>query len=78
MIWQNDTACSGDPTNLVAVPLVLRVTEFAARYGVSARTVWTWLADGLPHYKLSPRQTRIPLREADEWVTNKFFRKRKR
>jgi len=78
MVQQNNTTTGGDPAKLVAAPLVLKVPEFAARYGTSVRTVWTWLADGLPHYKLSPRQTRIPLREADEWMNKNFLRKRKR
>jgi hypothetical protein len=56
--------------------LVLKVPEFGIRYGVSKRTVWKWLKHGMPHLKLSPRNTQIPIKEADVWIQANFLRQR--
>jgi len=75
-IQQNATP--GKQARPVEERLVLKVPEFADRYGVTPRTVRTWLKCGLPHLKLSPHNTRIPVREGDEWVTTNYYRQRTR
>jgi hypothetical protein len=60
----------------VTVRLVLKVPEFGDRFGVKTRTVWKWLKLGMPHLKLSPRNTQIPIAEADHWVKDNFMRQR--
>lgn len=69
---------SNSPTHSgpVTLSLVLKVPEYGSRFGVSPRTVWKWLAQGLPHMKLSNRNTQIPLVEADQWVREHFLRQR--
>jgi predicted DNA-binding transcriptional regulator AlpA len=67
---------SNPPGSSVELRLVIKVPEYGARFGVSPRTVWKWLAEGLPHMKLSNRNTQIPLAEADQWVREHFLRQR--
>jgi hypothetical protein len=50
---------------------------FASRYDVSRRTCDNWIQKGLPILKLSQRQVRIPLPDADTWVREKFFQQRR-
>jgi hypothetical protein len=50
---------------------------FGQQFDVSKRTVDGWLADGLPHLKLSPRCVRIPVVEASAWVKEKFLTQRR-
>lgn len=50
---------------------------FAERYGVSLRTCDGWLADGMPHLKLSARQVRIPIADADQWLRTHFLTQRR-
>lgn len=47
---------------------------FGQQFDVSKRTVDGWLADGLPHLKLSARCVRIPVAEASAWVRKNFSR----
>jgi hypothetical protein len=66
-------------------PEVATGTQFAAldkvafgeRFDVSKRTVDAWLADGLPHLKLSARCVRIPIGEGADWVRKKFMTQRR-
>ena len=64
------------PAGFVTARLVLKVPEFGNRFGVRKRTVWKWLKLGMPHLKLSPRNTQIPLEEADAWVKQNYLRQR--
>ena len=50
---------------------------FGQQFDVSKRTVDGWLADGLPHLKLSARCVRIPVSEGSDWVKRKFFTQRR-
>ena len=45
---------------------------YAARWGISIRKCDQLLAKGLPHLKLSPRQLRININEADAWMHKQF------
>lgn len=50
---------------------------FGQQFDVSKRTVDSWLADGLPHLKLSARCVRIPVADGAEWVRRKFLTNRR-
>jgi len=50
---------------------------FGQQFDVSKRTVDGWLADGLPHLKLSARCVRIPDAEGAAWVEEKFLTQRR-
>jgi hypothetical protein len=52
-------------------------TSFGQRFGVSKRTVDSWLASGCPHLKLSARMVRLPVIEASAWVQEKFLTQRR-
>jgi len=78
MIRQGPTNGSNNSPEMAASPLVLKVPEFGKRYQVNTRTIYAWLKRGLPHLKLGPCKTRIPVREADEWVSQNFYRQRER
>ena len=67
---------SPGPAPAVTARLVLKVPDFGERFGVKKRTVWKWLKLGLPHLKISPRNTQIPIAEADQWVHENFYRQR--
>lgn len=56
--------------------LVLKVPDFGSRWGVKKDVVWKWLKVGMPHLKISRRNTQIPLAEADAWVKQNFLRQR--
>lgn len=58
--------------------LVLKVPEFGSRYRVSQKTVYTWLQCGLPHMKLGHSSVRIPVKEADRWMAERFSRRHHR
>jgi len=45
---------------------------FAQHWSVSVRTADNWLRMGLPHMKLSARQIRINIPDADRWMTEQF------
>jgi hypothetical protein len=64
------------PTNPVTIRLVLKVPEFGNRWGVKKTTIHKWLASGMPHMKISYRNTQIPIQEADAWVKENFLRQR--
>jgi hypothetical protein len=66
------------PTNPVNERLVLKVPEYGARWNVGQKVVWKWLKVGMPHIKISRRNTQIPLAEADAWVKQNFMRQRER
>ena len=68
----------GDPAKQAIPPLVMRIPEFAARYDVCKGVVYKWLAQGLPHLRPSRRLTRIPVKEADEWLYKHDYRQRER
>ena len=75
----NATATTmSEPDPKTEIRLVLTVPEFGERYRMGQRTVWRWIAVGLPHLKLGTRKTRIPIKEGDEWMQNKFLRRRER
>ena len=44
------------------------VAEFAARLGLSEKTVRRMLASGLPHERPRPRLIRIPVNKAQTWL----------
>jgi hypothetical protein len=69
-------ATTSTPAGTVVAPLVLKVPEFGARWGVRKTTVNKWLASGMPHMKISYRNTQIPIAEADAWVKENFLRQR--
>lgn len=78
MIRLNSPPTNATAPDMATAPVVLKIPEFAARYGVGLRTVYKWLSIGLPHLKPSRTITRIPVKEADEWVHQKYFRQRER
>jgi hypothetical protein len=49
---------------------------YAAHWGFSVRKCDDLLAKGLPHLKLSPRQVRIDIPEADAWMHEQFHAQR--
>lgn len=51
-----------------ALPEYETVAEFAARLGVSEKTVRRMLASGLPHERPRPRLIRIPVSKANLWL----------
>jgi hypothetical protein len=69
----NPDAATGNENKMAA----LDKTSFASRYEVSRRTCDNWIAKGLPILKLSQRQVRIPIPDADVWVREKFFQQRR-
>ena len=50
---------------------------YAARWGFSVRKCDQLLAKGLPHLKLSARQLRISIPEADAWMHEQFHTQRR-
>ena len=49
----------------------VRLPEFAKRYKVSLTTVYNWLDDGLPSFKIGRQHlTHVPT--ADRWIEAKF------
>jgi hypothetical protein len=68
-------APGGTPAPTVA-RLVLKVPDFAERWGVKKSTAWNWLARGCPHLKISYKNTKVPIAEADAWVKQNFLRQR--
>lgn len=52
---------------------------YAARWGVSSRSVDSWLSQGLPYFRLGPKTVRIAIPDADAWMRETFrARRRKR
>jgi excisionase family DNA binding protein len=49
--------------------------QFAARLGISLRTVDNLLAKGLPHIKITRKLIRIPRIAADEWLSGLLVRR---
>lgn len=49
--------------------------QFAARLGISLRTVDNLLAKGLPHIKITRKLIRIPRLSADEWLAARLVRR---
>jgi hypothetical protein len=60
----------------VEVDLIISITQYARRFRVRRETVDDWVRMGLPHLKISPKCTRIVVPEADEWMKNRFGRRR--
>jgi len=56
--------------------LVRTVSEFGKRWGHRKTTVYKWIAKGMPHMKISARDTKIPIAEADRWMKETFLRQR--
>src|SRR5262245_35639136 len=52
----------------LALPEYETVAEFAARLGVSQKTVRRMLGSGLPHERPRPRLIRIPVDRAQRWI----------
>lgn len=68
------TVSSGTSTTTgTTLPPALSKKDFAALWGVCPRTVSNWLASGCPHYRLSPRMTKVPTRDAEQWLRDKFL-----
>ncbi len=49
--------------------------QFAARLGVSVRTIDNLLARGLPHLKLTHKLTRFPRAVVDAWLAERQIRR---
>jgi hypothetical protein len=43
------------------------------RFGVSIRTIESWMRQGLPHSRPSPRMVRFWPKECDEWYREQFL-----
>jgi len=50
---------------------------YAAHWGFSVRKCDQLLAKGLPHLKISARQLRINIPEADAWMHQQFHQQRR-
>jgi hypothetical protein len=50
---------------------------YAAHWGFSVRKCDQLLAKGLPHLKISARQLRINIAEADAWMKEQFHTQRR-
>ena len=70
------TIGTGNQAISIVEPLVLSVPEFGARYGMKKTTVYKWIGLGMPHLKLSQRKTLVPIKEADQWMKDNFYRQR--
>lgn len=55
--------------NRIAYPKKLQ--DVARSVGVCDRTVRAWIAEGLPHFKPSPRVTLIYPHDLEEWLASK-------
>jgi hypothetical protein len=45
----------------------------ARQFGVSVRTIESWMRNGLPHSRPSPRMVRFSLKQCDEWYREQFL-----
>jgi excisionase family DNA binding protein len=51
------------------LPLLLRIDVVAEQLGVHPATVWAMVSRGeIPHIKLSPRVTRVPLADLQRFI----------
>jgi hypothetical protein len=50
---------------------------FAKHWGLSARTVDSFLSSGMPHCKIGARRVRIVVAEADAWMMKRFSTRRR-
>jgi hypothetical protein len=64
----------GEPT---ATPTITDKRGYAAHWHFSVRKVSDLLAQGLPHIKISARQLRINIQEADAWMHEQFHTQRR-
>lgn len=63
-------------TGTPKLAVIANKREYAARWGVSSRTVSNLLATGLPHCSISSRMVRIPIAEADQWMKDRYGTRR--
>lgn len=71
---QNSDSATDDPK------LAENITNkrgYAAHWSFSVRKCDQLIAAGLPHLKLSARQIRINIREADDWMHSQFSTQRR-
>lgn len=56
------------PEGQTKAPPWLSIEGFAARLGISPRTVYRLLDEGLPHERVRRRIVRIPVERAEAWI----------
>ena len=66
-----ELAAAPDMLGAEPAPAWLSVEGFAARLGVSRRTVYRMIEEGLPYKRVRRRTRRIPVADADAWIATR-------